>query len=123
MKGIEQYHPSPQIKGFLKDIERVLSQGDTHEVEQTIACVALTICDNVIAGSLDRGIADEFFTLLDVYVTDNHPGTQFSEAISDLVMEGMLFHHYGEEYGPDCSKKMKLIAQEILETAPVTQQK
>ncbi|MBI4531670.1 MAG: hypothetical protein HY709_09105, partial [Candidatus Latescibacteria bacterium] len=44
------------------------------------------------------------------------------EAISDLVVEGMLFHHYGEEYGPDCPR-MILIAHEMLEASPVMHQK
>ena len=71
------------------------------ETETAIAVLALWALGAVESGQLAPSDADRVFTMLDVRIDEAHGGPALSDAVTQLVLEGEHFHHWGDAWGPD----------------------
>ncbi len=78
------------------------------ETETAIAVLTLWALGAVEGGHLAPADADRVFTMLDVRLGEIDDGPELSDAVSDLILEGEHFHHWGEEWGPDAGDLRRL---------------
>ncbi len=105
---LESYQFGSDIKKRIRPITDLLDVKRVDEAEIEIARLALQICREVRANSLDPQKGDDYFTLLDIYVSDNHPRLKFDEQIKNIWFEGMILHDLGESYGADLDMMQRL---------------
>ena len=94
--------PDPaSAPSFVSTIGELLDRDLVHDTEVVMAFLALWMLKDVEQRRMTRDAADQLFTLLDVYLTDQRRKAPLSAEAQELLFEGELFHHYGEEDGPD----------------------
>ena len=101
-----QYDPSikERVKGILEKAE----QGDMPQFEQEISRLALDLLSGVEQGVMSPQLANDHFMVVDLYITKRDLRDKLSEPIQDLMFQGLLFHDWGTNYGPDVELIRKL---------------
>lgn len=111
-KSLDQYvDKSSQARDFVEPIVNHIKYSRFKTAEQKFAYATLAIIDEVSEGIMEPAEADKVFTLLDIYLGDNfEPPMPFSELFFDILFEGMLLHHYGDDtgFGPDLNQIEKM---------------
>lgn len=77
------------------------------ESESAVAVLALWALEAVSSGRPTREAADAAFVDLFLDITDG-PGPDISEEMRDLLLEGMTFDDWGDEWGPDPERVRRL---------------
>lgn len=104
-------------KEAVKAVEHILKLFDVGQIdsaEAAVAKLALDVCDRVEQGTLGIREADSYFTLIDLHVSDHHPGVVLSQTLRDILFEGMILHDYGKDFGANL-QVMRQRSKEILE--------
>ena len=98
---LEDYNFSAETKKRIEPIAVSLRAGRLSKVREEIAKLALEVCEGIKNKTLTPKRADDYFTLLDLYLDDNYPDLELGEVLGDLLFEGMSLHDLGESYGAD----------------------
>lgn len=78
-----------------------------------LAQLALEVIAQIESGELPPQQGDQYFTLIDLYITDHFRDLKLGQDLRDLIFEGMILHDYGKEYGANLPT-MKSLAQKLL---------
>ena len=98
-KSLKTYGFSEQIVNAVKLIIEKIERNQINEAEQEIARLSLEICERIKNKNFSPKEADSYFTLIDLYLTDNYKDLKLDKRIEDIIFEGMLLHDYGKDYG------------------------
>jgi len=109
-RRLKTYGFSKKAEFVVTPIVEAIEQNHIREAEQRLSKLCLDVCDQIEKGILSPKEADDYFTLIDLYVTDNFPYLEIKKEIKDILLEGMLLHDYGKEYGADLNK-MRILAK------------
>jgi hypothetical protein len=104
----------PHVKALIGVVDTLLREGLRADAERSIAAYTLWVLDALNAGDLTPNEADEAFTMLDVYLTDNHV-PYFSEPIQEIIFEGEILHHYNEPADSPTAARPKLMRELALQ--------
>jgi hypothetical protein len=111
-KKLGTYGFSKRAMLIVSPVIEAIEQNRIMEAEQMLSKLSLDVCDQVEKGILSPKEADDYFSLIDLYITDNFPSLELTENSKEMLLEGMLFHDYGEEYGADLSK-LRILARKL----------
>lgn len=112
-KSVEKYGFSNQVVSVVRPIIGAIEQNHLKEAENKIAELCLDVCEKIENRIIAPKQGDAYFTLIDLYITDNYPKLELRKEIKDMLFEGMILHDYGKEYGTSLST-MKMLAKSIL---------
>lgn len=101
MTLLANYVYPPEVMALVGPVVQLLDRGLTGCGEAALASLTLWALDELDAGALKPEMADDAFTLLDVYLTDHAPSITLSDEAQELLFEGEHLHHYREDWGPD----------------------
>jgi len=107
-KGLEEYNFSAETKKRIELIAVSLRAGRLSEAKRGIARLALEVCEGIKNKTLTPKQADDYFTLLDLYLDDNYPDLELGEVLGDLLFEGMSLHDLGKSYGANLDMMREL---------------
>lgn len=114
-KTLEEYGYDSDVIKKVKGIANKISDNKQFEAEKEIAKLAIDICDLIEKKGIQLKKADDYFTVINIYVGDNLPKFKFNKDISDLIFEGMLLHDYGTKHGADLSLMRRLANKKLEE--------
>src|SRR5437773_540605 len=96
--------------GFSQSVMKVVApvvEGIDHQnsaaLERKIAELSLNVINQIETASITPSVADQYFTLIDLYLTDNYRNLALTQEMKDLIFQGMILHDYGKEYGANLS--------------------
>lgn len=95
----------------------LLTHGLARDVDDVLAALSLWIIDQLEAKGISPQKADEVFTLLDVFLTDERADVELSKEAEELLAQAQLLHHFGGDYGPDPTYLRKLARAILARTA------
>lgn len=103
-----------ETKSAVNSVVELFNERNFQKAEKKLAYLVLNLIDQVINGLLEPKDADDIFTFLYVYITDNYEQVPISSKLADIFIEGMTLHHLNDktEYGPNLDE-MKQIADDI----------
>lgn len=114
---IDKYKTLHDARPILAPIVDLLNSGQYAQAEQMIAGASINLIDAINEEKLTPQFVDHIFTLMYVFIGDLDPNYEipFDDSLSDLLMEGMLMHHFDDDtgWGPDLTA-MKQMAEELL---------
>jgi hypothetical protein len=113
-KRLEEYNFSDGTKKRIEPIAELLRTAKLFEAKREIAKLALKVYEGIKNGALTPRQADDYFSLLDLYLDDNYPDLDLGEVVGDLLFEGISLHDLGESYSADL-EIIRELAQEIIE--------
>jgi len=106
--------------GFPRSVEEVakpildtLDPAATGAFAKRLAQFALEVVSQIEGGRLLPKEGDQYFTLIDLYITDHFRDLDLGQDLKDLIFEGTILHDYGKEYGANLAA-MKSLALKIL---------
>lgn len=103
-KPIQYYKYGEEINKKVTPIIEDIQKNKILEAQKKIALLAFNICEDIEKGVITAKVADDYFTLLDIYKGDNLKDVKFDKAIEDLLFECMTLHDLGTNFGPELSK-------------------
>ena len=115
-RNLDSIVNSPSMsKAALQGTVDFIKKNEFKKAEICFAKLTLRLIEELEAGEIKPDQADGIFTLLDIYISDNFEEPPFTDLLSDLLMEGMILHHYGDNsnYGPDLNV-MKAMARKLI---------
>jgi len=104
----------PVVEAVAPIVDAVLRHGPS-EARRKLAEATIDWCRRIESETLEPKEADEYFTLLDLYLGEHGGEAQLGEDVQQLVVEGMTLHHIGESAGTDLST-LRSLASRILES-------
>lgn len=116
MKALAEYAYPDNVLDVVGPLVQILERGLVRDAEVFIAGLALWVLRRLQERTMSPDRADQVFTLLDVYFTDDYRGPPLSEEAQELLFEGELFHHFGEPDGPN-PQRLTALASAIFERA------
>lgn len=114
--SLDHYKFSPSTKKQIEPTIKLIEEEQYSAAEKCFAKKAIFLIKGIDEGRVGPKEADSVFTLLDVYISDNFEVAPFDDVLFDLLMEGMILHHYndGTDLGPDLNQ-MEQMARDILD--------
>ncbi len=112
-KSLTSYGFSAQTIAKVKPIVDNLTLKNLSNAELVICRLALDVCSQLEEGTLTPKQADDFFSLLDLYVEDNFPDMQFSKDVRRIIFEGLILHDYGSESGANLNVMKSLASKRL----------
>lgn len=111
---LESYGFSKTVVITVEPIIEAIGRNDIKKAEQLLSKLCMDVCDKVEKDCLSPRDGDNYFTLIDLYITDNWPDLKLRKEVEDIFTEGMLLHDYGNEYGANLNniRKLALMLQE-----------
>ena len=108
-------YPFPQtVLARVSPFVAMVEAGKIDQARATLGQIALKICEALRSNSITPKEADQVFTLLDVYLSDNYPDLDQGSAADELIFEGQFLHHYGDEHGSDL-EMMEQLARQLID--------
>jgi hypothetical protein len=103
-----------ETKNAVDSVVELFDERNFQKAEKKLAYLVLNLINQVINCVLEPQDADDIFTFLYVYITDNFKQVPISSKLADIFIEGMTLHHLNDktDYGPNLDK-MKQIAEDI----------
>jgi len=89
-------------KETVKLVEPVIAKIDSKnksELLKVFRDFTLAVCNKVEQRKLSPKQADDTFTLIDLYISDNHPDFVLDNQVKKILFEGMILHDSGKEFG------------------------
>lgn len=116
-RKIDNYEFSDKVVAVIKPISSAIDQHYISSAEKMLAELTLQVCQQVEKGLLNPKEVDDYFTLLDLYLGDNHPEAQLCKEVRTIIQQGNLFHDFGTEYGPHMAS-LRNAAKAVLNMPP-----
>lgn len=113
-KSLKEYDFKEDVKEQVRPVINLVINGNIPGAEKAIARDILRMMDDIEKGHTSPQKVDDYCLLLDIYFTDYLKEINISEGLGCLLTEGMSFHDYNTEYGPDI-KYIRELAEKILE--------
>jgi hypothetical protein len=111
-RQLKTYGFSKRAMLIVSPVIEAIEQNHIMEAEQMLSKLSLDVCEKIEKGILSPKEADDYFSLIDLYVTDNFPTLELSKSSKEILLEGMLLHDYGEDYGADLVK-LRTLARKL----------
>jgi len=108
---------SSKAKVYLEPTISLIKHCQFGAAEKSFAKTAIKLIKAVAAGEIESEEANEVFTILDKYISSNFdPPRPFNDLFLELLIEGMVIHHYGDGtgFGPDLDQMIRM-AKKLLE--------
>jgi len=113
-KLVEEYPFPPEAIQQIAPIITLIEAGqDPPKIRTEIGQLALNLCEGIKAGAISSAIADQVFTLLDLYLDEQYSELELGASVEDLLFEGMLLHDLGQDYGADLDT-LENLARQVL---------
>ncbi|HBQ37508.1 MAG TPA: hypothetical protein DD714_00600 [Candidatus Omnitrophica bacterium] len=110
---LKRWGYAPEINDRVKPILELAESGDIGKFEEAICTFTAQVLADLEAKSIGPREADALFMVLDLYITEVDLREKLRKEIQGLVMEGMLFHHYGDVHGPSIDLIRELIKKRL----------
>ena len=110
---LESYKFPKEVIDIVKPIINILDNNNKSILENEIAKLSLDVCDKIEKKDLSPKQADSYFTLIDLYITDNYPNLKLEQEVKDILFEGMILHDYGKDYGANL-ETLKSLSKKVL---------
>ena len=117
-KRLEQYGFSQKVVATVNPIIESIVKDNMRAIEERICLLALDVCDQIEKKALAYKEADDYFTLIDLCMTDNYPNFKLRQEVKDILFEGMILHDYGKDYGANLHT-IRIFARLVLEQKTV----
>ena len=99
MKKLSDYGYSSETVKAVKPVIEKVNLKNNLEFAKAFGSFTFMICEQVEKRKLSPRQADDCFTLIDLYISDNHSDFVLGEKIEKILFEGMILHDLGKEYG------------------------
>ncbi len=107
-------YPFPEtVIAQVAPLAALVEAGDIDQARRALGRLALKIFKALRSNSIAPREADQVFTLIDVFLSDNFSTVNMGDTADELIFEGQLMHHYGDASGPDM-KLMERLAGELI---------
>ena len=103
-RQLKTYGFSKRAMLIVSPVIEAIEQNHIMEAEQMLSKLSLDVCEKIEKGILSPKEADDYFSLIDLYVTDNFPLLELNENSKEILLEGMILHDIGKEYGADLNR-------------------
>jgi len=118
--GNEALPPAPPTTELASLVETSLAAGYERVAETLLASLALWAVEGLRAGRISPAQADQVFTALDVYLTENRGRLPaLSEEAQELLLEAEHLHDAGQPFAPDL-EALRALAVQLLHRAEHT---
>ena len=111
-RRLKTYGFSEHAMEIVTPIIEAIEQNYIVEAEQILGKLCLDVCDRIEKATLSPKDADDYFTLIDLYITDNCKDLELKEEMQNIIFEGMLLHDYGKDYGANLDT-IRLLAKKL----------
>ena len=111
---LERFGYPEGVTRIVRPVMELYSVANTWPFQRAVCELTLELIDKVLKGTLSGREADQAFTLLAVFCSEQTLGSALSEEVGELLREGQELHHYGDQrFGPDL-QRMRNLAQAYL---------
>lgn len=110
---LQRWGYSQEVNERIRPILEIAEQGRLIDFEISFCKFALQIIEDVEAGNRTPNEANNLFLLVDLYITEKEIEDNISDEIQELVMEGLHFHHLGDDWKPDVVRMRSLIEKHL----------
>lgn len=114
MTTLAEYEFPTEVIETVGPLTPLFERGLRRCAEVSIASLTLWVLEGLEQHRLKPEMADQIFTLLDVYLTDHIKDFELSDLAQELIFEGEHFHHFGGEWGPN-PEHLRELASQILD--------
>lgn len=97
---LERYGFPKNVVEAVKPIIQAVDVSDVREAEQKLARLCLEVCDGIETGKMTAQVGDAYFTLIELYIGDNHPHLELEDEARTILIDGMTLHDHGTAYAP-----------------------
>jgi hypothetical protein len=108
---LDRYGFSRTVVNAVAPVVEALKTQGISAARRALAASTIQWCEGIESMTLEPREADQYFTLLDLYLGEHGGEAQLGDDPQQLLVEGMTLHHLGESVGTDLSTLRRLAAK------------
>ena len=106
---LERFGYPETVNHVARPVMELYKPTNTWPFQRAVCELTLELIDKVLRGKMSGREADQAFTLLATFCSEQTLGSALSEEVGELLREGQEFHHYGDQrFAPDLQRMRDL---------------